>query len=121
MKELSAGLPACLTEPQKNGKVFWEASCRCFKTREFWSSLWSGSSSVTDVAADTQRDGWRHWRDFEQAIEASGKGIFRSDAEALDKDCGNTVCFLRLTARRTAETEVNLYDPSLGAKVGADR
>jgi cyclopropane fatty-acyl-phospholipid synthase-like methyltransferase len=121
MKELSAGLPACLTEPQKNGKVFWEASCRCFKTREFWSSLWSGSSSVTDVAADTQRDGWRHWRDFEQAIEASGKGIFPSDSEALDKDCGNTIGFLRLTARRTAETEVNLYDPSLGAKVGADR
>jgi len=121
MKELNAGLPASLTEPQKNGKAFWEASCRCFKTGEFWRSLWSGSSVVAGVAVDAQPEGWRHWRDFEQAVEAAGKSIFPSYAEALDRDRGENICFLRLTAQRTEHPAENLYDPALGAKVGVDK
>jgi hypothetical protein len=76
---------------------------------------------VSDVAVEVQSDGWRHWRDFEQALEAAGKSIFPSDAEALDKDRGQTLCFLRLTAQRTEETGEDLYDPALGAKVGVDK
>jgi cyclopropane fatty-acyl-phospholipid synthase-like methyltransferase len=120
-KELGPEPPACLTEPQKNGKVFWEASCRSFKAREFWHGLWSRSPMVVDVKVEAQQDGWRHWRDFEQAIEAAGKGAFPTDAEALDRDRGETLCFLRLTARRTDAIGEDLYDPALGAKVGVDR
>jgi hypothetical protein len=121
MKDLDGKLPACLTTPQKNGKVFWEASCRCFKTREFWRNLWRGSPMVKDVAVEVLPDGWRHWRDFDEALEAAGKSIFPSDAEALDTDKGKTICFLRLTAQRTNETGEDLYDPALGIKVGVDR
>ena len=72
-------------------------------------------------AAAAQPDGWRHWRDFERALEAAGKNIFPSYAEALDKDHGRYLGFIRLTARRTAEAEENIYDPNLGAKVGVDK
>lgn len=121
MQEPGAKPPAHLTEPQSNGKVFWESSCRSFKTEGFWRSLWSGSPMVTDVAAAAQPDGWRHWRDFERVLEAAGKNIFPSDAEALDKDQGRYLGFIRLTARRTNAAAEDLYDPALGVKVGVDK
>ena len=121
MQEPGATPPAHLTEPQSNGKVFWESSCRSFKTAEFWRTLWSGSPMAADVAAATQPDGWRHWRDFERALSAAGKNIFPSDAEALDKDQGRYLGFIRLTARRTDAIAEDLYDPALGAKVGVDK
>ncbi len=120
-QEMDSRPPAHLVEPQSNGKVFWESSCRSFKTQEFWRTLWSGSSMVAEVAVATQSDGWRHWRDFERALEASGKNFFPSDAEALDKDQGRYLGFVRLTARRTDAIAEDLYDPALGAKVGVDK
>jgi hypothetical protein len=76
---------------------------------------------ASDVAAAMQPDGWRHWRDFERALSTAGKNIFPSDAEALDKDQGRYLGFVRLTARRTDAIAEDLYDPALGAKVGVDK
>jgi len=114
-------LPEHLTRPQKNGKVFWEDSCRCFKTASFWRDLWAGNQAVSELAVETQPEGWRHWRDFERALELAGKSVFPSDAEALDHDRGRFLGFHRLIARR-AETETeNLYDPGLGVRAGVDK
>ena len=119
-RPLTDGVPPWLAEPQSNGKVFWEEYCRCFQTAETWKGIWAGSPLVTDVSADLAPDGWRHWADFERAVEASGKGIFPSDAEALEKDAGRTIGFVRLVARRTGATVENLYDPGLGMRAGAE-
>jgi SAM-dependent methyltransferase len=119
-RPLPEGAPSWLAAPQANGKVFWEDSCRSFLTAEAWKALWEGSPSVTRVSVDLQPDGWRHWSDFERAIEASGKGIFPSDAEAIEKDAGRTLGFLRLVAKRTDAAGENLYDPALGLKAGAE-
>jgi SAM-dependent methyltransferase len=113
--------PPHLTEPQSNGKVFWEPSCRCFKTAQFWRALWEGCPAVRDVRADVQPDGWRHWRDFERAIERSGKGFFPIDAEALERDAGRTLAVIRVVAQRTEAPAENLYDASLGVRLGVDR
>jgi SAM-dependent methyltransferase len=120
VRPLSDGVPRWLTEPQSNGKTFWEESCRSFLTGEAWREIWGGCSSVTGVRVDLQPEGWRHWADFERAVEASGKGIFPSDAEALEKDAGRTIGFVRLLAERTGVTSENLYDPALGMKAGAE-
>lgn len=121
VRPLPDGPPSWLTEPQANGKVFWDESCRSFLTAEAWSGIWRGSPLLTDVSADLQPDGWRHWAEFERAVEASGTGIFPSDAEALEKDAGRTIGFVRLTARRSGATSENLYDPALGLKAGVER
>lgn len=113
--------PAHLTEPQSNGKRFWEPGCRCFKTPDFWRTLWSGCPLVSNVEADLLPDGCRHWRDFERAVELSGKGFFPSYAEALEKDADTTLGFVRVLARRTQAVAENLYDASLGARSGIDR
>jgi cyclopropane fatty-acyl-phospholipid synthase-like methyltransferase len=120
VQELGATIPEHLTSPQKNGKVFWEDECHSFKTPEWWGRLWGRSSRVTDVQADLLTDGWRHWRDFERALELSGKSTFPSDAEAIEKDAGRWLGFVRLSARRTEAEGMNLYEPGLGAKVGVD-
>jgi SAM-dependent methyltransferase len=120
-RPLTGGPPPWLVEPQSNGKVFWDESCRSFLTAEAWKALWEGSPSVGGVSVDVQPDGWRHWSDFERAVEASGKGLFPSDAEAIERDAGRTMAFLRLLAERTGVAGENLYDPALGVKAGADR
>lgn len=114
-------VPDHLMTPQTNGKVFWESGCRSFKTASFWSDLWMRSGSVRDVAVDIQPDGWRHWRDFESALERAGKSVFPSDAEALDADKGAYIGLLRITGSRSDVTEENAYDASLGLRAGVDR
>ena len=120
MQPIGSAPPDHLVRPQSNGKVFWEIGCQCFKTAEFWQELWRDCPMVTQTAVEAQPDGWRHWRDFEHALEVSGKNLFPSDAEALEEDHGRFIGFLRLTARRTEVTAENLYDPALGATAGVD-
>jgi cyclopropane fatty-acyl-phospholipid synthase-like methyltransferase len=120
MREIE-DVPAHLLAPQANGKVFWESECWSFKTAAWWERLWKRSGKVQGVRADTLPDGWRHWRDFEHALEAAGKGIFPSDAEALDSDAGATIGFARMLAERGEGEVMNLYDPALGTQVGIDR
>jgi len=73
-----------------------------------------------NVRADTQPDGWRHWRDFERALVVAGKNRFPSDLETLERDQGRYLGFIRVVATRTEASGMNLYDPSLGTRVGVD-
>lgn len=113
--------PAHLTQPQSNGKTFWEDECWCFHTAGWWAEQWRRSSRVTGVRAETQPDGWRHWRDFEQALNEAGKTVFPSDAEALDRDQGRTIGIVRVVARRSETGGMNLYDSSIGVAAGVDQ
>jgi ubiquinone/menaquinone biosynthesis C-methylase UbiE len=121
MQAIDGPIPGHLVKRQANGKVFWEDGCWSFKTADWWRALWRRSSSVTDVQVETLPDGWRHWRDFEKALEIKGKSIFPSDAEALDSDQGRYIGFIRAIAKRTEVDVMNLYDPAIGSKVGVDR
>ena len=113
-------VPEHLSSPQASGKVFWEDECWCFKTAGWWRDLWRRTGSMSLQVVDTLKDGWLHWHDFEKAIEASGKPIFPSDAEALWKDQGEYIGFVRAVAKRTGEPGENLYDPAIGAIHGVD-
>lgn len=114
-------VPVHLAQPQKNGKIFWEDECWCFHSLEWWARHWRRCGKVSDVETALQPDGWRHWRDFEVAVEQAGKGIFPADAEALTADQGELIGLVRATARRTAEAVMDLYNPALGVRVGVDR
>ena len=47
--------------------------------------------------------------DFERAIERAGKAHFPSDAEALERDAGRYLGFVRALATRTDAAGENLY------------
>lgn len=110
-------VPAHLLAPQENGAVFWEPECISFRTPAWWRSVFEGCPGVEDVRVDTMPEGWRHWRDYERAAAAAGKNPFPSVAETLDRDQGRTLGFVRILARRTTRSAVNLYDPDLAGKV----
>lgn len=120
VRPLPKAVPAHLVRPQRNGKRFWEDECACFHTPSWWRRSWAASGRVADVKADLLPDGWRYWRDFEEAVQLSGKARFPSDAEALSRDRGRYLGFVRLTARRNESEGENLYDPSIGVRVGVD-
>ncbi len=114
MRPMEDGVPQHLCRKQSNGAVFWEESCNCFLTSDRWRALWSRCGSVRLETVDELAEGWRHWRDFEIELERSGKNRFPSPAETLDEDRGRYVGFIRLTARKQAESELlNLYDPDI--------
>ena len=117
---LDTGVPAHLARPQANGKVFWEEECFCFHTADWWQALWSRTGKVRGVTVDTLPDGWRQWRDFERAIELTGKGLFPSDAEAIDADAGAYLGFVRGLAQRSEAEAMNLNDPTVGVQFGVD-
>jgi SAM-dependent methyltransferase len=112
--------PAHLSQEQANGKAFWSDDCWCFRTSEWWRTHWRRSGKLEGVEVDVLPDGWRHWRDFERALELAGKNIFPSDAEALEADRGEYIGFIRAVARRTSAEGENLYDPCVGVRHGVD-
>lgn len=111
-------IPAHLTEAQANGKVFWEDECITFQTVDWWHKLFRQCPRIELKLADTLADGWQLWRDFEQALEQSGKNVFPSDAETLERDAGRYLGFVRLLAGRSQAAGYNLYDPALLATIG---
>ena len=113
-------VPEHLTTPQENGKVFWEDECRTFQTAQWWLDLWKPCNKVTGVEAEAMPDGWRLWAEWERALEKSGKGIFKTDGEAIERDGGRYLGFARVTARRSEANTVNLYDGSMCARMGVD-
>ncbi|TVR31331.1 MAG: methyltransferase domain-containing protein [Spirochaetaceae bacterium] len=120
MQPISDDPPPHLLQPQANGSCFWENDCWSFLTAYEWLSRWRRCAAVCELSADTMPEGWRHWRDFERALELSGKGVFPSAAEALDRDRGAYIGLLRLRAQKAETQSENLYDPGLGAQVGID-
>ena len=120
MQPFPDGIPEHLATPQANGKKFWEPECACFKTADWWHDLWRTDPCVADVRVATLAEGWRHWRDFEKTLETSGKNIFPSDAEALERDAGRYIGFIRVAATRTNSDAMNIYDATIGAQVGVD-
>lgn len=118
-RSVDDGVPEHLTTKQSNGTAFWEDECNSFHTKEWWQGLWERSNKVDVVLADTLPDGWRYWRDFENALEKTGKNPFPSVAEALNKDQGETIGFVRIIAQPKPGAEtMNLYEPSLLTRVG---
>ncbi|MEZ4337499.1 MAG: methyltransferase domain-containing protein [Sandaracinaceae bacterium] len=110
------GPPAHLTEPQSHGAPFWEEECTSFLTVDEWRAVIARCPRVELELADTLEDGWRHWRDWERAAEASS--AFPSSAEALDRDAGRYVGFVRFVARRRdGEPGLDLYEPGLARRV----
>jgi len=108
-----ATVPEHLLAPQANGTAFWADECLCFHTAAWRRDLWQRSGRVELERADVMPDGWRHWRDFELALAASGKARFPSVAEALETDAGRYLGFVRLLARCRPAEGMNLYEPGL--------
>ncbi len=97
--------PAHLTEPQANGSAFWEPDCCVFHTAAWWERHWAKAGLLEGLAVDDLDEGWRHWAEHDRAVEASGLGVFPSCEEALRKDAGSTIGFVRAIGQKRAAAE----------------
>jgi len=114
MQSFDSAVPEHLVQPQANGVGFWEDECQSFLTTGEWRRLWERSGRISLLGADEMPDGWKLWRDFEVALEQSGKNRFPSVAEALDRDQGRYLGFVRLFGiRENMDDFLNLYDPGV--------
>ena len=120
MQSIEGEVPEHLSAPQSNGKVFWESECWSFDTADRWQQRWERSGKLAIERVNTLDDGWRHWRDFERAVEIAGTSPFPSDAEALDKDKGRYIGFVRAIGTRTSDESMDLYDPTIGVRLGVE-
>ena len=101
MKEFDGPVPEHLTRKQSSGGVFWDPTqCFSFHTAPWWRRHWEQTGLVDVALVDTLPDGWKHWLQWEKAIDAAGGNQFPSDAEALEADRGQYIGFVRLVARR---------------------
>ena len=117
MQEIGEQPPAHLMRPQDNGHVFWGPDCWCFHTADWWARHWQRTGLIEAVETDTLQDGWRHWAQHERAVEASGLGLFPSDAQTVEEDRGRTLGFVRQVATRKADAlrgaAPHVWEPAL--------
>jgi SAM-dependent methyltransferase len=103
LKEFDGGPPEHLTRVQASGGAFWSpAECGSFHTSRWWRRHWADTGLVEIELADTLPDGWKHWLQWERALEQTDKNPFPSDAEAIEADGGEHMGFVRIVARRTS-------------------
>ena len=100
MQEFAGPVPEHLARPQKNGSIFWTDECWCLRPLDFWQDLWGRTNLVNVELADILPDGWRHWAQFDKAVQASGAAKFPSEAEVVETDAGRYLGFVRMIARR---------------------
>jgi SAM-dependent methyltransferase len=102
MQEFAGPVPEHLSRKQASGGTFWGTDCWSWHTADWWRRLWERTGLVTVELADTLPDGWRHWLQWDRAVQAVGASPFPSDAEALEADAGRYIGLIRMVGRRKA-------------------
>ncbi|MGH8794714.1 MAG: SAM-dependent methyltransferase [Stackebrandtia sp.] len=82
----------------------WEPDLHVFHSPQWWRRHWGKTGLVEAIHADLLPDGWKHWLRWEKfgAVVASEewREHCRDWAQALEADAGETLGFVRLTARK---------------------
>jgi hypothetical protein len=84
---------------------WWEPSMACLHSHPWWQRHWQRSGILEVTHADSMPDAWRLWLDWQRAIAPDN----RAEIEALEKDRGNNLTYVRAVARR--RTDVTIDEP----------
>jgi SAM-dependent methyltransferase len=77
-------------------RAWWTRDLWSLHTCDWWRRHWSRTGIVDIELADTMPDGWRYWLDWHQSICPDNQ----AEIEALRKDQGQTMGYIRVVARR---------------------
>ena len=97
-KEFSGEVPATL-------RGWWEPIMACLHTHEWWQRHWYRSGILEVTYADSMPDAWQHWLQWQRAIAPEN----RAEIEALERDRGANLTYVRAVARRRAD--ITLDEP----------
>jgi cyclopropane fatty-acyl-phospholipid synthase-like methyltransferase len=84
---------------------FWTQDLWCLHSASWWQRHWERTGIVSVERADTLADGWQLWRDWQRAVAPDN----HSELETLETDRGRYLGYVRVTARRRREAELEEY------------
>lgn len=93
------------TEVPAHLRQWWTPDLWCLHSARWWKRHWEKTGIVQTQQADTLPNAWQHWRDWHKAIAPHNT----QEIEALEADCGRTLTYVRVIARRNPN--VTLEDP----------
>ena len=97
-REIDGPIPAHLRD-------WWEPAMWCLHSAAWWHRHWEKTGIVTVERADAMPDGWRAWLDWQKSI-APDNAV---EIQALERDAGQYLGYVRAVARR--RPEARLEDP----------
>jgi cyclopropane fatty-acyl-phospholipid synthase-like methyltransferase len=104
--------PPHFKERQASGAVFWDPSeCLCLHTLDYWKRLFERTGLVDLELAETVKDGWKLWRDWERIRNGGGFTGFPSDVEVLEKDAGRYIGFVKLVLKKRPREKAEFDHP----------
>ena len=97
-REFDGNVPAAL-------RGWWEPNMASLHTHEWWRRHWLRSGILDVTHSDSMPDAWKLWLEWHQTIAPDN----RPEIEALERDRGDTLTYVRAVARR--RTDVVIGEP----------
>jgi cyclopropane fatty-acyl-phospholipid synthase-like methyltransferase len=91
-QEFAGEMPAAL-------RGWWEPNMACLHSHEWWARHWRRSGVLDTVRSDSMPDAWQLWLEWQRAIAPDN----RAEIEALERDRGENLTYVRALARRRAD------------------
>ena len=88
---------------------FWTSDAWCLRTSEWWRDHWGRTGLVDVDSAETMPDGWRWWLKWARATECPDWYL-----QALERDAGRNLGYIRVVATRRPDTPHLTYDLRTG-------
>ena len=89
IQEFDAGVPEHL-------QGWWEPSMACLHSARWWSRHWERSGVAEVLLADSMPEGWRRWREWQQALGPDDT----LEIDVVSADQGRHLGYVRAVARR---------------------
>jgi cyclopropane fatty-acyl-phospholipid synthase-like methyltransferase len=84
---------------------FWSQDLWGVHTADWWRRHWERTGLVQVDTADAMKDGWKLWSAWQRHVAP-----FNTDEiEAIEKDAGEFIGYIRLAARRNADVQLAEY------------
>ena len=95
-QEFDGEVPAALRD-------WWEPSLACLHTDQWWKRHWHRSAILDVTHADSMPEAWKLWVQWQREVAPDN----RAEIEALEKDRGENLTYVRTVARRRAGALIN--------------
>jgi cyclopropane fatty-acyl-phospholipid synthase-like methyltransferase len=92
MQEFDGEVPAPL-------RGWWEPNMACLHTHGWWERHWRRSGILEGMRSDFMADAWKLWLEWQRAIAPEN----RAEIEALERDRGEHLTYVRAAARRRSD------------------
>lgn len=94
---------------------WWEPSMCCLHSAQWWRQHWQRSGVLEVQLAETMRDGWQVWLDWQRAACPDN----RTEIEAVEADRGHYLGYVRVLGRR--RTDAGPDEPIISVPVEYSR